>query len=69
MNTKTNLKAGDKVMLPLRADGVAHRDGNDAVWEVVDLQVDGRMATLHLVGADKSRTCGAATKTLRPAGE
>lgn len=61
-----NIKAGDKVMLPLRKDGVEHRDGNDAVWEVTSLQLDGAMAMLHLVGAPANRTAQAATAALRP---
>lgn len=61
-----NLKAGDKVLLPLRKDGMELRDGNDAVWEIVSFQLDGAMATLHLVGAPASRTAGASTAALRP---
>jgi hypothetical protein len=60
-------KRGDKVMCALREDGVAHRDGNDAVWEILSFQADGDLVTLHLVGADPSRTCGHFTKSLRPA--
>ncbi len=64
MNKKTNtLPAGTIVKLPARADGIAHRDGNEALWEVVE-SFDYGVSTLHLVGADETRTCGAATKTL-----
>lgn len=61
-----NLTTGSRVMLPAREDGVAHRDGNDAVWEVTGFQLDDKLATLHLVDADASRTCGAVTAALRP---
>jgi hypothetical protein len=61
------LTVGDKVMLPARsADLVPHRDGNDAVWEIIGFQLGERIATLHLVGADSSRTCGSVTALLRP---
>lgn len=64
-NTKTAHRIGDKVRLPLH-DGIAHRDGDDAVWEITGFQAEGRICSLHLVGADASRTAGAVTKALRP---
>ena len=64
MNKTIAPKIGTIVQLPARADGVEHRDGNEALWEIVALQLDGKLATLHLVGAAADRTCGAATKNL-----
>jgi hypothetical protein len=61
-----NLKKGDKVMFSLRKDGIPHRDGNDAVWELLEDPTDIGLTYLHLVGADKSRTAGAAASSLRP---
>ena len=52
------LAVGDKVTLNPRADGVPHRDGNDAVWEVLDVSPQG-LLLLHLVGAPAGRTAGA----------
>ena len=49
---------GDIVTLKPREDGIAHRDGNDARWEVQQITAYG-MLILHLVGAPANRTCGA----------
>lgn len=58
-----NISAGDVVTLAPRRDGIPHRDGNDAKWEVVTLN-DLGLALLHLVGGDSGRTAGAAASAL-----
>lgn len=60
MAKKPAAKIGDRVMLPLRFDGVPHRHGNDAVWEVIQIcETMPNLVTLALVGGQKGDTCGA----------
>lgn len=62
-----NLETGSKVTLPARADGVEHRDGNSAVWEIVSIHEATGTAMVHLVGAGPERTAGAHLASLIPA--
>lgn len=50
---------GDRVALAPREDGVPHRQGDAAVWEIVHMLPDYGTATLHLVGAPEGARCGA----------
>lgn len=62
-----NLTAGDIVTLAPRTDGIAHRDGNDAQWEILSINSIGQ-AYLHLVGAPANRTAGATAASLTKVG-
>jgi hypothetical protein len=57
-----NLAAGDIVTLAPRKDGVPHRDGNDAQWEIIS--ISSGLAFLHLVGAPANRTASAGAASL-----
>jgi hypothetical protein len=63
-----NIVPGDIVTLAPRKDGIPHRDGDDARWEVLSIGAQG-LTFLHLVGAPANRTCGAAAYSLTKVGE
>lgn len=68
LNAKVNphgLQIGDWVTLPPRADGIPHRHGNDAIWEVIEL-TDIGLVTLHLVGGSCYDTCGSFAVSVIP---
>lgn len=56
---------GDIVTVPPRADGYAHRHGDDAKWEVISIMDNyPDVVTLRLVGGTAHDTCGASRKSL-----
>lgn len=62
-----NLTVGSEVILAPRADGVEHREGNDAVWEIMSIHEGTGTVMLHLAGAGPEATCGAHLSSLTPA--